>query len=210
MGQKHPSPLVLSQPFPKASLKDITRGVRGGTDPGLARVVSAGGAWVEGPQVEGRAQVARGNRGVRAPLPCPQCRLLQPLPLQESARLSGKLARVSPPPDSGQRPDLTNRTWGDVMCCVVGLPPALAREELCLACPSWDIGDTLAISPHWDRRSRSSITTETPGLTGPTGKPSLPQGPGGSPGRVCQGLGATQTETRGRRPGHRGRSSNKG
>lgn len=71
MGQKHPSPLVLSQPFPKASLKDITRGVRGGTDPGLARVVSAGRAWVEGPQVEGRAQVARGNRGVRAPCPAP-------------------------------------------------------------------------------------------------------------------------------------------
>lgn len=98
---------------------------------------------------------------------------------------------MSPPPDSGQRPDLTNRTWGDVVCCVVGLPPALAREELCLACPSWDISDTLAISPHWDWRSRSSITTETPGLTGPTGKPYLPQDPGGSPGRVCQGLGAT-------------------
>lgn len=51
-GGRKTLPRVPRSALLKTSLKDVIRGVRGGTARGLARAVSAGGAWVEGRQVE--------------------------------------------------------------------------------------------------------------------------------------------------------------
>lgn len=125
-------------------------GVTRGHQPRHERSVPAQPGW-SGPRWPAAVQ------GSALPTPVPQYRTPQPHPLQ----VPRGWPECPHPLTLGPaiRPDSTNRTQGDVTCCVLGLPRWPRRSHANWAWPAlpWEINGCSCHQPHHDRN-----------LTGPT------------------------------------------